>query len=297
MSQDDLSSFNAPASHQPNPAPGRKALPRWLIPFFILDAFIVIAVLYWAFGGKTSTDDVDDGPGVVQEVRGEPIDVMAVGGATEQQASAAAPSGDSEPFASLEDESWGDFDDDTTFAEAATSAVATPVASSKLPPEGLDMLFGTQQQLPRPTIDRSENKSYTPASFEDIGDWKYERNWSGVGVGGGGGTAKIPTNVRAWHNRKIAILGYMQPLDLDEENRVKSFMLMRNQAACCYGAPITLADWIEVTAPAGTTFEAMLHKPITVLGTLDVGEKLVDNFVVSVFRMQPDQVLPPGETP
>lgn len=273
---------------------------RWLIPFFILDALIIIGVLYWVFGASTPSDDVGGETGVVQEVRGAPIDASTPAVTVAPEASTADESDDeddSDDFASLEDDSWEDFDNDMATAAIATSAGETPMASAKLPPAGLDMLFGVQQQLPRPTIERPENKDYTPASFEDIGDWKYERNWSGIGVGGGGGTAKIPVNVRAWDERKIAILGYMQPLELDENNRVRSFMLMRNQAACCYGAPITLADWIEVTAPDGTSFEAMLHKPITVLGTLDVGEKLVDNFVVSVFRMQPDRVLPPGESP
>ena len=40
----------------------------------------------------------------------------------------------------------------------------------------------------------------------------------------------------------------------------------------------------------------MLHKPITIAGKLEVGEKRVDGFAVSVFRMTPDEVVPPGES-
>ncbi|MCA9255172.1 MAG: DUF3299 domain-containing protein [Phycisphaerales bacterium] len=292
MPHDDApSSFNAPSA-SPEPAGSvRRPAPRWIVPFLIVDTSVFAGVLFWVFGPSRSEAMRDDAPAGA-EVRGAPINEPRLENEASdaEEASAASSTG---AFAQLDDEKWEDFDNDEIAAQPALSAGS--IAQAPLTPDKIDLLFGIQQALPRPTIERDEFKDYTPASFEDIGDWKYQRSWSGHEVGGAG--SKIPAKVLAWNNRKIAILGYMQPLELDEKNRVRSFMLMRNQAACCYGAPITLADWIEVKAPAGKTFEATLHKPITVLGVLDVGEKLVDDFAVSVFRMTTDHVLPPGETP
>jgi len=41
----------------------------------------------------------------------------------------------------------------------------------------------------------------------------------------------------------------------------------------------------------------MPHKLTTVLRTLDIGKEMVDGCTVSLFRMAPDTVLPPGQTP
>ncbi|HPF39191.1 MAG TPA: DUF3299 domain-containing protein [Phycisphaerae bacterium] len=291
MPNDDApSSFNAPSAPSETRS-GRRPAPRWIVPFLIVDTLVFAGVLYWLFGSARSETTRDDTPANV-EVRGAPINEPRLeNGASDAEEASAASSTDD--FGGLDDDEWEDLENDEIAAQPALST--GPIAQAPLTQDKIDLLFGMQQALPRPTIERDEFRAYTPASFEDIGDWKYQRNWSGHGVGSAG--PKIPANVLAWNNKKIAILGYMQPLELDENNRVRSFMLMRNQAACCYGAPITLADWIEVKAPAGRTFEATLHKPITVLGVLDVGEKLVDDFAVSVFRMTPDHVLPPGETP
>jgi len=71
---------------------------------------------------------------------------------------------------------------------------------------------------------------------------------------------------------------------------------MRNQALCCFGAAIGLNDWIDVTVP-GEPIELTMHLPITVLGKIEIGEEMEDGVTVSIFRMQCDKVLPPGELP
>lgn len=272
------------------PKPRRRPFPRWLILFFLMDAIVVAAILYWIFG----SDDVASRDAIrtphVGEVQGAPIDAIV---------SSAAPDADVDDDGFSEWDDSDEFDDEWT--EPANDVVASQVVASGAGQgdraSAFAFLMGSQKDLPRPTITKPEYEAYLPTSFEDIGNWKYVRSWATASLTGGDSIAKIPASVFAWNGKQIAIQGFMQPLDLDGENHVKRFMLMRNQAACCYGAPITLADWIDVTAPDGKVFDVMLHKPITVLGKLEVGEKLVDDFAVSVFRLAPDKVLPPGESP
>lgn len=288
MAQDGFSSSHPPTSR-------RKALPRWLIPFFIIDAIIAAGVLYWVFGEKASPPEDTRDSAIMGEVRGAPIDgdVSARSedeGLTGDVDDVAVADVDDDGFSDWEDAEWED-------VEIKTAAAPMPTTGPAVDREkAASFLFGAQQELPRPKISRPEFSDYKPANFKDIGNWKYKRSWTGGGITSGNSTAQIPGSVLKWNGTAIAIQGFMQPLELDDANRVRSFMLMRNQAACCYGAPITLADWIEVTAPEGTTYQPMLHKPITIAGKLEVGEKRVDGFAVSVFRMTPDEVVPPGES-
>lgn len=263
-----------------------------MILVFIFDAVLVAGVLYWVFGIDRSSEPQSTGTDL-EEVRGAPINDSAPAGT---DFAVAAADGSDDGFSAwddspvLDDDAWEDFDGDSEPARKVTTA-----ASGEAPGEAIAAMFPNQQDLPRPNVERPEHGDYRPTSFADIGNWKYRRAWSSAGRDAP--DSRIPANILQWKGRKIAILGYMQPLDLDESNRVRRFMLMRNQAACCYGAPITLADWIEISPPDEATYESMLHHPICVLGTLDVGEKFVDDFAVSIFRMTPDKVLPPGENP
>ena len=282
MSRDGWSSSETTATEAPTPR--RRPFPRWLILVFILDAILVAGVIYWVFGRNAEANGGTNNVSIVDDVQGAPIDAGT-------DSIAAVAETDDDGFSD-----WNDSDDPDDSEWGDPDSYKPPTVSAR----GLSsaaLQLANQKDLPRPEIKRPEHADYAPASFEDIGNWKYTRSWSGVGLMGGDSVADIPKNVLAWGGRKIAIQGFMLPLALSDENRVKTFMLMRNQAACCFGAPITLADWIEVTAPEGTSYESMLHKPITVLGELDVGEKLVDDFAVSVFRMMPDKILPPGESP
>lgn len=274
---------NDPASVQ------RKTWPRWLIPVFIVDTIIVAGVLYYVFGRSNEVAPINPNP-TAGEVRGEMIDAAPT-------KAAVAKSDDSDEWAN---DNWtGDDWDENEWDDVPVSiSTGETSAISGSPGAAIAAMFGggISKPLPRPRITKPEYSDYTPANYDDIGNWQYKRVWPPPPAGTPPRDDAIPADIQKWSGRKIAIAGYMQPLKIDD-NRVSQFMLMRSQALCCFGATITLVDWIEVTAPAGQSYEPMLHKPITVLGPLDVGEEMIDGFTVSLFRMTPDTILPPGESP
>jgi len=138
-------------------------------------------------------------------------------------------------------------------------------------------------------INNPEHAKYKPITFKDIADWSpYEQMQDDNSI-------EVPASVRKYDDQWVAVPGFMQPVR-QKNRKVTRFMLMRNQALCCFGAAIGLNDWIDVTVP-GEPAELTMHLPITVLGKIDIGEVTEEGVTVSIFRMQCDKVLPPGELP
>lgn len=104
--------------------------------------------------------------------------------------------------------------------------------------------------------------------------------------------AGVPETVRAWHGKKIGLVGYMIPVDF-EENSVHTFMLARYAIGCCFGHVPALHEWVFVTMPPGkgATFAIV---PVCVYGTLEIGRREGEGGGQAVYRMTGDKtVIPP----
>lgn len=67
------------------------------------------------------------------------------------------------------------------------------------------------------------------------------------------------------------------------------FLLVRDQASCCFGAAPKMNHWIHVTAPE-PGLRVMTGRPITVLGTLRIGPFIEDGSVTSIYEMAGDKL-------
>lgn len=143
---------------------------------------------------------------------------------------------------------------------------------------------------------KPEHAKYGIVQFDSLALFPYER-WLPRGEDASGPPDQIPAEVKAYNNKPACIVGFIQPLDLDDQGKMSKFMLMRSQSLCCYGAPLTLQDWIEVKMEGGRRIEPSLHVPVFVLGTLEVGEKMINTYTESLYRLRADKVLRPGEMP
>lgn len=101
----------------------------------------------------------------------------------------------------------------------------------------------------------------------------------------------IPGFIKKLAGEKIAVVGFMIPLETDDkEERATSFILNRSQASCCYGIIPKMNEWMFVQMEKGKTAEAIMDVPVTVFGTLDVGEKKEVDQGWSLYRMVSDKV-------
>jgi hypothetical protein len=98
--------------------------------------------------------------------------------------------------------------------------------------------------------------------------------------------SQVPARVKALNGRKVAIRGFMLPLDLDQSG-VSQFMLNGSIDMCYFGAPVRMNEWVLVRMQ-GTKKARFTHLPILVSGRLEVGEELKNGRVVSLYRLSAD---------
>jgi hypothetical protein len=97
---------------------------------------------------------------------------------------------------------------------------------------------------------------------------------------------QVPPTVKALHGKKVAIRGFMLPVEIDQSG-VSLFILNGSQDMCYFGAPVRMNEWVLVRmqAPRKVKFT---HLPIVVSGRLEVGEELRNGRVVSLYRLTAD---------
>ena|ERR1039458_10241355 len=105
----------------------------------------------------------------------------------------------------------------------------------------------------------------------------------------------IPGFIKQLDGTSVAVVGFMIPLDTnDAGDKATSFILARSQATCCYGITPKMNEWIFVQMDKGKTGEVMMDMPITVFGTLSVGEEKKKEMSWTLYRMVSDKVSVPN---
>ncbi|MGD0566157.1 MAG: DUF3299 domain-containing protein [Candidatus Goldiibacteriota bacterium] len=96
----------------------------------------------------------------------------------------------------------------------------------------------------------------------------------------------IPDFITVLNGTKIAITGFLIPVDTDETGEFATvFVIVRSQMTCCYGVVPKLNEWVMVTMEKNKRIRAVSDVPTTVFGTIDVGEKYEDMKGWTLYRM------------
>lgn len=93
----------------------------------------------------------------------------------------------------------------------------------------------------------------------------------------------LPAEVTRWDAKQVALVGYMLPVA--QTRGAKSFLLVESLWGCCFGAVPDMNQVIDVHV-SGSEGVDYRSDPVMVSGVLEVGEKLEEGAVVSVFRLQ-----------
>jgi hypothetical protein len=96
---------------------------------------------------------------------------------------------------------------------------------------------------------------------------------------------KLPDAVTKLNGKKVALAGYM--MTLDEVENIREFLIVESLWSCCFGVPpnVNQVILIKIEGRRGTEYSSL---PVMIAGTLDVGEKIEDGFVTSVYRLKVD---------
>jgi hypothetical protein len=97
----------------------------------------------------------------------------------------------------------------------------------------------------------------------------------------------FPESTQSLDGERVAIVGYMIPLDwVPGEDRITSFMLVRDFAQCCFGGMPRPDEWIDVITPLGESAGFYAYRPVRVIGKMRVGlDRPADAMVASVYQM------------
>ncbi len=93
----------------------------------------------------------------------------------------------------------------------------------------------------------------------------------------------IPDAVRKLNGQKVAIRGYMMPIDFDATG-VSHFVLVDSVDTCCYGIFGFPNSWVDVVMAKKTAFTK--YDPFILYGTLRIGEVIMNNNVDSFYRIE-----------
>ncbi|MGA2082922.1 MAG: DUF3299 domain-containing protein [Holophaga sp.] len=102
----------------------------------------------------------------------------------------------------------------------------------------------------------------------------------------------VPDRIRKLDNHRVVIEGFMIPTGT-ERARVRSFLLVRMQASCCFGLPPQISDIMEVRM-AGESAEPLRDRTVDVVGTFHVQEHWAGPYLGSLYQMDADTVTAGG---
>jgi hypothetical protein len=98
---------------------------------------------------------------------------------------------------------------------------------------------------------------------------------------------EIPADVLAMNGKKVALAGFTLPLQM-EDGRATEFLLLRSQAACCFGMVPRVNELVMVKM-AAPGMKPILDTPVVVAGTLAV-KWIGEDQLTAIYEMQADKV-------
>jgi hypothetical protein len=103
---------------------------------------------------------------------------------------------------------------------------------------------------------------------------------------------QIPKPIKDYDGKKVAVRGFMVPVS-QERGGVKTFLLVRDQSLCCFGRMPRMNEWVSVQMKDNKPTRFISDQVITVFGTIHVGELVEKGVVLSVYRMDAEEVAGP----
>ena len=102
---------------------------------------------------------------------------------------------------------------------------------------------------------------------------------------------QIPEPIMGLQDEKVLIVGYMVPIDVKPNGDIVEFALTENQMFCCFGVPPAMNEWVLVEMEGDSSAEFFSDMPVGVYGTMEMGEEILDGYIMSIYRMTATEVV------
>ena len=100
---------------------------------------------------------------------------------------------------------------------------------------------------------------------------------------------QISPQIQAMNGKKVEVEGFMLPLDMPDGN-LRTFMLLKDQMACCFGNIPRLNEWVYVRVPEKKKVSVHQDVLVTLFGTLRVGSKFEGEVLTGIYHLELDQI-------
>lgn len=143
---------------------------------------------------------------------------------------------------------------------------------------------------PTETID-----DYLRVPFSFLSDyWLDEPDWRQLGdaeyIESLSYDTEIPDKVKQLNEKKVAITGFMLPIDVDK-GKVRRFLLLKSTMSCCFGVAPRINEVIYVESSKKQKIQSVMDTPITVFGKLSIGQQFrEDLMLMGVYKLELDEV-------
>ena len=100
---------------------------------------------------------------------------------------------------------------------------------------------------------------------------------------------QISPQIQAMNGKKVEVEGFMLPLDMSEGN-LRTFMLLKDQLACCFGNMPRLNEWVYVRVPKEKKINIHQDVLVTLFGTFRVGSKFEGEVLTGIYHLELDKL-------
>lgn len=185
-------------------------------------------------------------------------------------------------------------------ADTTVAATDTPAPASEIPgaPDVASLTKPTNAPATRTpaAVEVPSRAGYKSVTFDQLASFRFPtflpREGEPVADPNGAVSTEIPPEIEALNGQKISVAGFMVPIEI-RNGRVHAFLLVRNQLACCFGMPMGLTEWLDVSVAGTGGLDSIQDVLIAVSGTLEIGAKVSDDgLVLSLYRMKADSLRP-----
>jgi hypothetical protein len=150
----------------------------------------------------------------------------------------------------------------------------------------------TNSAPPKLATDDSDMRGgYLNVSFERLASYEFEvsdRPVTNQTAAVDESEKQIPAAIKGLNGKKVSLTGFMLPLRV-EAGKVTEYLIMRNQATCCFGATPKITEWVTVKSAKGV--EPLMDQPVSVKGMLRVGVTRENGYVAGIYEMDGEKLV------
>ena len=105
------------------------------------------------------------------------------------------------------------------------------------------------------------------------------------------GENDFPKAIKQLDKKKISIVGFTMPIEVNDDRKVISSLLIKDPPGCCFGDSPKLNDWLMLEVdPSIAEVPLWASSPFKVFGTFTAGEIHEGGEIISIYQLKTEKI-------